>query len=370
MADVQGRRASCTSRPSRRRSRSRTTCAASTSCSSSADTLAKIFQGDDQDVGRRRRSRPTTPASTCPTTDISVAHRSDGSGTTTQLHQVPRRPRRPTRGRSAAVTPSTGRPTPRPATATPAWPRSSSDTDGAIGYVDLSDADGARACSFALDQEQGRQVRRPDARRCRPRRSPAPRSTPTSPTTRSNAAGCRGLPDHRADLHHRVPRRRPTRRRGETLKGWLNYILTDGQDLADDVGFAPLPAEPAGEGDRPARQDQDRLTHSPTAWRHRPPLRTDDRAAGLVDARPRRRRMGRPRLPRSSALVAGLARARDPRADRVLHDQGGVAGVPRRGLLVRHSDEWDPERGQVRRAGVHLRHAAHVVRSRWSSRCR
>ena len=29
---------------------------------------------------------------------------------------------------------------------------------------------------------------------------------------------------------------------GETVKGWINYVLTGGQGLANDAGFAPLPS--------------------------------------------------------------------------------------------------------------------------------
>jgi len=29
---------------------------------------------------------------------------------------------------------------------------------------------------------------------------------------------------------------------GETVKGWINYVLTGGQDLANDAGYAALPS--------------------------------------------------------------------------------------------------------------------------------
>ena len=63
-----------------------------------------------------------------------------------QLHQVPRRPRRPTTWTlGSGDTVELARRHAGRATATPASRRSSSETDGAIGYVDFADADGVRA---------------------------------------------------------------------------------------------------------------------------------------------------------------------------------------------------------------------------------
>ena len=79
---------SSTSRPSARRSRSRTTSRASTSCSSPrtrspGSSRATIKTWNDAKI---KADNPTRP---CPSTKITVAHRSDGSGTTAELHQVP-----------------------------------------------------------------------------------------------------------------------------------------------------------------------------------------------------------------------------------------------------------------------------------------
>ena len=85
---------------------------------------------------RRRQPEPL------PDEDITVAVRSDGSGTTENftkfLNAAVGDAGRPGSWRRAR--PSSGRPASRPATATPAWPRSSRTPTGAIGYVDLSDA--------------------------------------------------------------------------------------------------------------------------------------------------------------------------------------------------------------------------------------
>lgn len=87
-----------------------------------ADTIAKIFQRqikkwDDAAIAAQN------PGVRLPATDITVAHRADGSGTTETSPSTWSRRRR-TPGRSGPGRPWNGRTTPRPGTATRAWPRS------------------------------------------------------------------------------------------------------------------------------------------------------------------------------------------------------------------------------------------------------
>ena len=124
----------------------------------SPDTLAKIFQADDHEVGRRRRSRPTTPASTLPSTRRSPSsHRSDGSGTTNNF----------TKYLTAAAA---GDWKLGPGD-TVAWPATTQggekntgvaqiikQTDGAIGYVDLSDAKATGLTFAAIKNKDGKFV--------------------------------------------------------------------------------------------------------------------------------------------------------------------------------------------------------------------
>ena len=49
--------------------------------------------------------------------------------------------------------------------------------------------------------------------------------------------------------------------KGDALKGFLSYILTDGQDLANDVDYAELPDGLQAEGHRPARQHRSAPGH-------------------------------------------------------------------------------------------------------------
>ena len=127
----------------------------------SADTIAKIFQRqitkwDDPAIVA------DNPDAKLPSTDIVVAHRSDGSGTTQNF----------TTWLSKAA-PSTWTLAPG---STVEWPADTQagngnagvaqivkDTKGAIGYVDLSDAK-ASGLKLRQRQEPGRQVHRADRR--------------------------------------------------------------------------------------------------------------------------------------------------------------------------------------------------------------
>ena len=274
-----------------------------------------------------------------------------------QLHQVPHDRGARRRGRSAAVTRSTGPPTPRPATATPVSRRSSATPNGAIGYVDLADADGGEAC----------------------RHAPRSRTRPASfiaPTLDGAHGGGRDRARSNADLTYNplnasgakaYPITSPTyiivykttKNSAQTvnIQGWLNYVLAAAKDWRTMPGFAPLPSQPGGQGSRPNRPDQSAKERP--AWRTPPLRRTTARrghvthgSAGDVWA---------DRIFRGLALVAGLTVLAILALIAYLDHHGGVARVQGRGHLVHHVQRLDPERGQVRRAGVHLRHALHRV---------
>ncbi len=73
---------------------------------------------------------------------------------------------------------------------------------------------------------------------------------------------------------------------------------------------------------------------------------------------------------RGVALVAGLAVLAILGPHRLVDDQGGVAGLHQPGPQLRHVRRVGPAGGQVRRPGLHLRHAAVVVHRPGASRCR
>jgi phosphate transport system substrate-binding protein len=113
-------------------------------------------------------------------------------------------------------------------------------TDGAIGYVDLADATGSELQTAQVKNKAGKFV---------------------APTLDGAAAAVAGATietnltysplDAPGDAAY--PITSPTwiivyknlsdKDKGDAMKAFLNYILTDGQSLAKDAGYAPLPSE-------------------------------------------------------------------------------------------------------------------------------
>jgi phosphate transport system substrate-binding protein len=201
----------------------------------SADTIAKIFQGqitkwDDEAI------KTDNPKAKLPSTNITVVVRSDSSGTTQNFSAFLTKaaPSTWTLGSSSTIT----------------WPDSVQKgaqntgvadliqgTDGAIGYVDFSDAQ-ALELNYAKIKNAGPHLR-PDQR-----------------------DGREGLPDHVADLHHRVPE--PERRQqGQRLEGIPQLHLRcrtgncPNRRLRTAVGQLAEAGQGAGE--------QDRASHDVTA---------------------------------------------------------------------------------------------------------
>ena len=174
------------------------------------------------------------------------------------------------------MTPSTGPADTQAGNGNPGVAQIVSDTEGAIGYVDLADADAAGLQHALIENKDGEFVA-PTLDGA----TAALESAEVKPDLTYNplnAAGADAYPITAPHLHHRVqvPLSADT---GETVKGWINYLLTDGQDLANDVDFAALPSSLAEQGHRPARPAHDRLEPE-TAWRTSP-LRNADRARGV-----------------------------------------------------------------------------------------
>jgi phosphate transport system substrate-binding protein len=201
----------------------------------SPDTLAKIFQTDIK-TWNDPAVAADNPGVTLPNTPIVVAHRSDGSGTTSNFTKYL-------------------------AAASPAWKLGSGDTvawpsttqggekntgvaqiikqsNGAVGYVDLSDAKASQLKFAAIKNKDGQFV---------------------EPTLEGVTAGLEGA-EVKEDLSYNplnaagasaYPITAPTyilvktkyddAKKAELVKGFLKYLLNDGQELAKDVDFAPLP---------------------------------------------------------------------------------------------------------------------------------
>ncbi|MGH9224331.1 MAG: phosphate ABC transporter substrate-binding protein PstS [Acidimicrobiales bacterium] len=202
-----------------------------------ADTIAKIFQRqitmwDDPAIAA------LNSGVRLPSTDIAVARRSDGSGTTENFTKY-----------LVAAAPNTW--TLRSGS-TVEWPASTQagagntgvaqivkSTAGAVGYVDLSDAKASGLQFAKIRNKAGKAV------------------PPTLDAASSALAGAQINADLtynplNADGDASYPITAPTwvlvyknqtdKPKGEAIKSFLKYMLTDGQKLAKDVDFAALPA--------------------------------------------------------------------------------------------------------------------------------
>ena len=98
---------------------------------------------------------------------------------------------------------------------------------------------------------------------------PAPPSTPTCPTTRSTPTATSAYPIT-APTWILVYTTQTDKAKGEALKGFLTYILTDGQDLAAAVDYAKLPDSLQGQGAGPGRPDRRSRRRNPGDSHSRP----------------------------------------------------------------------------------------------------
>jgi phosphate transport system substrate-binding protein len=201
------------------------------------DTIARIFQRDvtawdDPAVAA------DNPGVELPDTDITVARRSDGSGTTENFTKflVSAAPETWTLGAGSTVE----------------WPADTQGaqgnagvaglikgTDGAIGYIDYSEAVVLELSFASVRNSAGNYV------------EPSAASTAAAVEAAEINADLTYDPID-ADGPEAYPIAAPTwilvyrnqtdRAKGEALKAFLRYLLTDGQALALELDYAPLPA--------------------------------------------------------------------------------------------------------------------------------
>ncbi len=203
----------------------------------SADTIAGIFQGtiktwDDAAI------KTDNPGVSLPSTSITVAHRSDGSGTTAQF----------TKYLTKAAPTSWKLGTDK----TVAWPASEQGgngnagvaqivkgTNGAVGYVDFSDAKAAGLKFAGVKNASGKYVA--------PSLSAATAAMSTATVNTDltfdplDASGATAYPIT-SPTYILVYTTQSDAAVGNALKGFLNYIYGAGQGLAASVDFAKLPS--------------------------------------------------------------------------------------------------------------------------------
>jgi len=202
----------------------------------SANALAKIFSGQAKKWNDTAIAQDN-PGVSLPSTNIVIVHRADASGTTSNFTKYL------VKAAGSAWTLGTGD--------TITWPADSQagqgnqgvaqiigQTDGAIGYVDYSDAVAAKLTFASIKNAAGKYLP-PTLQGA----EAAVNSATIAPDLTYSPLDSPG-----ADAY---PLTSPTwiiayakqtdKAKGQALKDFLNFILTDGQQLAQPVNYAPLP---------------------------------------------------------------------------------------------------------------------------------
>jgi phosphate transport system substrate-binding protein len=202
----------------------------------SPDTLAKIFQADIKNWNDPA-IKTDNPDATLPDKAITVAHRSDGSGTTNNFTKYL-------------------------AAASPEWKLGSGDTvnwpsgtqggekntgvaqiiqqaDGAVGYVDLSDATELQLKFASIKNKDGQFVQPTlEGTQAALEGAEVAEDLTYNPL---NAAGAATYPIT-APTYLLVKTKYDDAAKADLVKAFITYLLNDGQAIAKDVHFASLPS--------------------------------------------------------------------------------------------------------------------------------
>jgi phosphate transport system substrate-binding protein len=203
----------------------------------SGPTLAKIFSRTVK-TWNDAAIAADNPGVTLPSTAIVVAHRSDGSGTTSNFTKFLKSAGGSDWTLDAGDTVNWAGDT-QAGNGNAGVAQIISSTDGAVGYVDFSDATASKLQTAAIKNKAGKYV------------------PPTLDGASAAAASATIKPDLTYDPidapgDASYPITSPTwiivyqkqtdATKGNALKGFLNFTLTDGQKLAPGENFAPIPS--------------------------------------------------------------------------------------------------------------------------------
>jgi phosphate transport system substrate-binding protein len=202
----------------------------------SPETLAKIFQAEIT-KWNDPAIKADNPDANLPDKNITVAHRSDGSGTTNNFTKY-----------LDAAAPGVWK---LKSGDTVDWPASTQggekntgvaqiikQADGGIGYVDLSDAK-ASGLTFAKIKNKDGQYVAPTLEATTAALAGAEVSDDLTYNP-LNASGADAYPIT-APTYILVKTSYGDADKAKLVKGFVNYILTEGSTFAKDVDFAPLP---------------------------------------------------------------------------------------------------------------------------------
>lgn len=199
------------------------------------ETLAGIFQGDIT-TWNDPALVATNPDLTLPATPITIAHRSDGSGTTMNFSTfLDEATDTWTLGASDEIE----------------WPEGSiggerntgvatviTQTDGAIGYVDLADASETNLQTALIENAEGAFIA-PTLEAATAALDGAEIAEDLSYNP-LDAAGAEAYPIV-APTYILIRTEYEDENVAAGVKEFVNYLLTDGQELANGANFAPLP---------------------------------------------------------------------------------------------------------------------------------
>jgi phosphate transport system substrate-binding protein len=202
----------------------------------SAETLAGIFQGDIK-KWNDDAIKGDNPDASLPDTDIVIVHRSDGSGTTSNFTKY--------LDTAAKGTWKLG------SGDTVEWPADSQagekntgvaqiigDTEGAVGYVDLSDAEAA-SLTFASIKNKAGDFEQPTIEGAAKAMEGAEVADDVT-FTPLDVDGA-GVYPITSPTYNLIRTKYKDQKTLDNVKGYFTYLLGDGQDLAEGVSFAKLP---------------------------------------------------------------------------------------------------------------------------------
>jgi phosphate transport system substrate-binding protein len=202
----------------------------------SPDTVAKIFQRDIKKWNDKAIAADN-PGVSLPAADIVVAHRSDGSGTTDNFTKY--------------LVDAAGSTWKLKSGSTVEWPSDTQagngnagvaqivkSTKGAIGYVDLSDAK-ATGLRYASVKNKAGKFIEPTAESA----SAAGNGIDIKDNLLFSALNAKGDASYPITYQSWVIvyAKQTDKDKGTAIKGYLKYLLGDGQKLLKDLDFAPLP---------------------------------------------------------------------------------------------------------------------------------
>jgi phosphate transport system substrate-binding protein len=180
------------------------------------------------------------PGVTLPSTAITVVHRSDGSGTTNQFtHYLTLAATKTAWPLGTGDTVNWASST-KAGNGNPGVAQAIQGTTGSIGYVDFADAVASKLAFASIKNSSGQFVA--------PSLAGASAAVATATVNANltyvalNATGADAYPITAA-TYVIVYQKQTDATTGKALQGWLHYLLTEGQGLANANNYAKLPAD-------------------------------------------------------------------------------------------------------------------------------